>query len=577
MCCCQRWKKQFFAGQHEVEVDLVGSGNERLIEGGELGLQVLGVGVQPLSQLLNVGGGQLFHLLGSLGQLDLDLLRRGRHALLEFLQVLVHLQLQVIGERPNLRLQILHALLQVGLQLLALLHQDGLQGLDVHGLGVGGQLLFQLLHLLLDLDLHVFGVGLQLLPDGAQLLVHALSQHVGLGGDLGDQVLGCRGQLLLQGDCILADHIGALDGNANVNNGLNGVALGIPDILSKLRLPDHGDGVVSCLGGVGNIVPEGIGQHIQLWLGLCQRLHPSRHVIAGLRSTRSRKRVIVTTWKGLLDFGLLTTLTMRLQYIYMELVAVMKVFVVLAVAVLSGCHANLFTADAPKPQLEVLTDAFWDYIAKATETADDTLQMIRKSQFGQEINLRLADSTDIASKYAVTLQEQLHPAAQDLMTKITAEADELRNVLTQELSTVREKLEPYTEEMKIQIQQRVEQLKQELAPYAESMDSEALRTILMQKSEELKTNLEQSMKDLQAQLVPYTDDLKLKVDQHMKDFKESVAPMAEKVQVELTQRANVVKQMVAPYAEDMRENLDPYAHDLQAQLMTLYDSFVERI
>lgn len=52
---------------------------------------------------------------------------------------------------------------------------------------------------------------------------------------------------------------------------------------------------------------------------------------------------------------------------------------------LAGCHANLFYADAPKPQVEVLTDAFWDYIAKATQTADDTLQMIKKSQFGQEV------------------------------------------------------------------------------------------------------------------------------------------------------------------------------------------------
>lgn len=51
----------------------------------------------------------------------------------------------------------------------------------------------------------------------------------------------------------------------------------------------------------------------------------------------------------------------------------------------TGCNANLFYADAPKPQMEVLTDAFWDYVAKATQTADDTLQMIRKSQFGQDV------------------------------------------------------------------------------------------------------------------------------------------------------------------------------------------------
>ncbi|KAF7226890.1 apolipoprotein A-IV [Nothobranchius furzeri] len=252
----------------------------------------------------------------------------------------------------------------------------------------------------------------------------------------------------------------------------------------------------------------------------------------------------------------------------------MKVFVLLAVAVLSGCDANLFYADAPKPQLEVLTDAFWDYISKATQTADDTLQMIRESPLGQEINTRLTKSADMASKYAVTLQEQLPPAAHDLVNKITTEADVLKSVLTKELSSARDKLEPYTENMKAQIQQRVDQLKQELAPYADSLDSEALRTTLMQKSEELKASLEQSVKDLQAQLGPYTDDLKQKVDQHLQNFQKSVASMTEKVQGELSQRANVVKQMVAPYAEDLGEKLNPYAQDLQAQLMSLYQSFI---
>jgi len=51
----------------------------------------------------------------------------------------------------------------------------------------------------------------------------------------------------------------------------------------------------------------------------------------------------------------------------------------------TGCNANIFYADAPKPQMELMTEAFWDYVAKATETADDTLQMINKSPFGQGV------------------------------------------------------------------------------------------------------------------------------------------------------------------------------------------------
>ncbi|KAF5898188.1 apolipoprotein A-I-like, partial [Clarias magur] len=63
----------------------------------------------------------------------------------------------------------------------------------------------------------------------------------------------------------------------------------------------------------------------------------------------------------------------------------MKVLVVLVLAVFTGCQANLFYADEPKPQLEQLTDAFWDYVAKATHTAEGALKMIRESQLGQEV------------------------------------------------------------------------------------------------------------------------------------------------------------------------------------------------
>ncbi|KAF3859684.1 hypothetical protein F7725_022083 [Dissostichus mawsoni] len=219
-------------------------------------------------------------MIGSLNQLHPGLLGHGGHALLEVLQVLVHLQLQVIGVGSELSLQVLHTLLQ----LLALLLQGGSQGLGVKGLSVGGQLLFDLLHSMLIWTFMSSGIG--------QLPFHTPHQLFGLCDDFFDHVHSCRGKL-------------------------------------------------SCRGGTNAAT-------------------------------------------------------------YM------------------------------------LTDAFWDYIGKATQTADDTLQMIRKSEFGQEVNARLADSTDIASQYAVSLQEQLPPAAQDLMTKITAEADVLRNVLAKELSTVKE-------------------------------------------------------------------------------------------------------------------------------------------
>ncbi|XP_036393844.1 apolipoprotein A-IV-like [Megalops cyprinoides] len=254
----------------------------------------------------------------------------------------------------------------------------------------------------------------------------------------------------------------------------------------------------------------------------------------------------------------------------------MKVFLVLAFVAFTGCHANLLWADPPKSQLEQVKDAFWDYVAKATQTAEDTLKMIRQSELGQEVNARITESADAASQYAVTLHSQVTPLAQDLVTKISQEAELLKERLGKDLITVRDQLEPYSEELKSKIQQHVEKLRQELAPYTESLDTAALKATLLQKSEELKGSLEQSVQELQSQLGPYTEELKEKVDQHLQEFKNSVAPLADNVQTQLAERAKMLQQSLAPYAEDLKEKLNPYAQDLKAQLTALWESFTKR-
>uniref|UniRef100_A0A9J8CP14 Uncharacterized protein n=1 Tax=Cyprinus carpio carpio TaxID=630221 RepID=A0A9J8CP14_CYPCA len=235
----------------------------------------------------------------------------------------------------------------------------------------------------------------------------------------------------------------------------------------------------------------------------------------------------------------------------------MKVLVVLALAVFTGCQANLFYADEPKPQLEQLTDAFWSYVAKATQTAEETVKMIRSSQLGQEVNTRLTQSGNMASEYAVTLKKQMDPLTEELMTKITKEAEVLRERLGQDLMNARDKLEPYADNLKSQIQQRVEELRTAMAPYADSLDSETLKATLLQKSEELRGNLEQSVKELQ-------------------EFQKTLTPLTEDLQTQIRERAQMVQKSLTHYAEDLREKLDPYAQDLQAQLTSLYESFTKR-
>ena len=154
----------------------------------------------------------------------------------------------------------------------------------------------------------------------------------------------------------------------------------------------------------------------------------------------------------------------------------------------------------------------------------------------------LTERDDVGCQYAVPVHEQWPPKAPGLGWRTSLEAEVLRDPPSQDLSPVRGTLlEPYAKEMKTMIHQRVEQLKQEL----------------------------------QSQMGPYTEELKQRVDQRLKEFQDTIVPMADQVQVEVSQRALIVRQAVAPYAEDLKGKLDPYAQDLQAQLTSLYQSFVK--
>lgn len=50
-----------------------------------------------------------------------------------------------------------------------------------------------------------------------------------------------------------------------------------------------------------------------------------------------------------------------------------------------GCHASMMWQDQPENNMDLVKNAFWNYVSQATLTAEDTLQMIRNSELGQEI------------------------------------------------------------------------------------------------------------------------------------------------------------------------------------------------
>ncbi|XP_029976827.1 apolipoprotein A-IV a [Salarias fasciatus] len=244
----------------------------------------------------------------------------------------------------------------------------------------------------------------------------------------------------------------------------------------------------------------------------------------------------------------------------------MKVFVFLAIAVFTGCHGNVVQ---PR-QTDMVKDAFWDYVAKMTSATEDSLTQIRQSDLGQEVNTLIASSGDAVARFTDSLRTQVAPLTQDLMTRFTQEADQLKSRLETAVET---RLQPYAQQLVADLQAKVDALKTDAAPLVESMDPEALRAVLLQKSQELKEELDRSVAQLQTQMVPYTEEMREKMQQSLDEFQRSLVPMAQSFETQLLQKSQELQQNLSPYGEELKAKLDADAQNLKQQLTALWDSF----
>ncbi|XP_041868515.1 apolipoprotein A-IV-like [Melanotaenia boesemani] len=253
---------------------------------------------------------------------------------------------------------------------------------------------------------------------------------------------------------------------------------------------------------------------------------------------------------------------------------VMKVLVVLAL--FSVCNANILWQEPPKTNLDVVKEAFWDYVAKATLTAEDTMRQIQESELGQEVNTKISQSADAVNQYIVALRTQAAPLTQGFMTQFSQEAEQLKARLEKELAAMGASVQPQAEQLLAQLQSQVEELKKETAPYVEAMDPEALKALLVQKSQELKGQLEKSMSNLQTQMVPYTEEVKEKMEQSVEEFQKTVIPLVQSFETELAQKTQEIQQNLAPLGEELKAKLDSSTQDLQAQLAVLWEAFTKK-
>ncbi|KAK7898473.1 hypothetical protein WMY93_019326 [Mugilogobius chulae] len=244
----------------------------------------------------------------------------------------------------------------------------------------------------------------------------------------------------------------------------------------------------------------------------------------------------------------------------------MKVLVVLVLAVFAvGSHGRTVSqSPVSDQQVEMLKNAFWDYVSKATTAADESLKQIQRSELGKEVNTFISQSSEAVGRFSDALRTQVAPLTQDLLQKFNKEARQMRKRLEKDMATLSSKIQPYTQDLLSDLQKQVEELQKEAATFAESMDPENLKSALLQKTQAMN-------RDLQAQMGPYTQDMRQKMEQSLGDFQSSLVAMSQNFETQMKEQMG----SFAPYGEEIRGKFELEAENMREQLENLWKSFTK--
>ncbi|XP_061738713.1 apolipoprotein A-IV a [Nerophis ophidion] len=250
----------------------------------------------------------------------------------------------------------------------------------------------------------------------------------------------------------------------------------------------------------------------------------------------------------------------------------MKLVLVLVLALWSVCHGNVVPHKRAGTQVDVVKEAFWDYVAKATATAEDTLKLIRQSELGKEVNTLISESTGEVGKFTQTLQSQL---SQDFTSCFLVQAEQLKVRLQEDLAAASADLRPYADEVATHVRQQVEELKKEASSYARTLDSGALKAAVLRKSQELKVHLDEQADKLQTKMLPYGEELKQKMETSLEEFQKNVTPLLQDFHQQLTENSQKFQERILPYGEELRAKMDVDTQNLKEKLVALWNSFTK--
>uniref|UniRef100_A0A3Q3JJD3 Apolipoprotein Ea n=1 Tax=Monopterus albus TaxID=43700 RepID=A0A3Q3JJD3_MONAL len=261
----------------------------------------------------------------------------------------------------------------------------------------------------------------------------------------------------------------------------------------------------------------------------------------------------------------------------------MRVFaVILALAVLSGCHARSVPQDDGS-DFEDTVQKFKDYLTYLNSKVDEVVKDIQSSETVRELDTLVQDSMSELAMYRDDLQNKLAPYAQETAERLGKDLQLLAGRLHNQMAETREQLVQYTQEAQTMMEQDADDSKLRVSTYSQKLnkrlnkDMEEIKKHVSEYLEELQSRTSDNMEDAKSRLQPYfaqvqdnaqakvttLSDLLTKQVENMKeeiqgDMKEQFLETAQNMQFSLGEKVEEMRIWFQPLVSTIRDNITGY-------------------
>jgi len=240
----------------------------------------------------------------------------------------------------------------------------------------------------------------------------------------------------------------------------------------------------------------------------------------------------------------------------------MRVFaVILALAVLSGCHARSVPEANWKNPWEITVDELKEYLTDLSSKADEVVKDIRSSQISRELDTLIQDSMSELAVYKDDLQTRVAPYTQEAAERLGKDLQLLVDKLRDRLTEAREQMDKYSQELKTVMEQNVDDVTVRVSAYTRK-----LKKRLNKDTQEIKRHVADYFEELQSRTSDNMEEMKTRLNPYFVQVRDNAQAKITTLNDLLKSQVDGMKDKIQTTAEDIKEKFEQTAEDMQFSL-----------